>query len=131
VLADRSAGGLTPAAWAARAAQAYEDFQADAIIAEANQGGEMVRAVLAQAGANLPVMLVHASRGKLARAAPAATLYEQGRIHHIGCCPELEDQMCQYDGSISGKSPDRMDALVWALADLFAPRRAIPRIRPV
>ena len=131
VLADRSAGGLSPAAWAARTAQAYEDFQADAIIAEANQGGEMVRAVLAQAGANLPVMLVHASRGKLARAAPAATLYEQGRIHHIGCCPELEDQMCQYDGSISGKSPDRMDALVWALADLFAPRRAIPRIRPV
>ena len=79
VLADRSAGGLSPAAWAARAAEAYEDFQADAIIAEANQGGEMVRAVLAQAGAHLPVLLVQASRGKLARAAPAAALYEQGR----------------------------------------------------
>jgi phage terminase large subunit-like protein len=130
VLADRSAGGLSPAAWASRAAQAYEDFRADAIIAEANQGGEMVRAVLAQAGTNLPVMLVHATRGKLARAAPAATLYEQGRIHHIGCFPELEDQMCQYDGSVAGKSPDRMDALVWALADLFA-ARAAPRIRPV
>jgi phage terminase large subunit-like protein len=130
VLADRSAGGLSPAAWAARAAQAYEDFQADAIIAEANQGGEMVRAILVQAGAHLPVTLVHASRGKLARAAPAAALYEQGRVHHIGGFPELEDQMCQYDGSVSGKSPDRMDALVWALADLFAPR-AVPRIRPV
>jgi phage terminase large subunit-like protein len=130
VLADRSAGGLSPAAWAARTAQAYEDFQADAIIAEANQGGEMVRAVLRQAGANLPVTLVHASRGKLARAAPAAALYEQGRIHHAGCFPELEDQMCQYDGNASGKSPDRMDALVWALADLFAVRAA-PRIRPV
>jgi phage terminase large subunit-like protein len=129
VVADRSAGGLSPAAWAARAAQAYEDFQADAIIAEANQGGEMVRAILVQAGAHLPVTLVHASRGKLARAAPAAALYEQGRVHHIGGFPELEDQMCQYDGS-GAASPDRMDALVWALADLFAPR-AMPRIRPV
>ena len=130
VLADRSAGGLSPAAWAARAAQAYEDFQADAIIAEANQGGEMVRAVLRQAQANLPVTLVHASRGKLARAAPAAALYEQGKVHHRGCFPELEDQMCQYDGSGS-KSPDRMDALVWALADLFGPGPRDPKIRSV
>ena len=130
VLADRSASGLSPAAWAARAAQAYEDFQADAIIAEANQGGEMVRAVLAQAGAHLPIRLVHASRGKLARAAPAAALYEQGRVHHIGAFAELEDQMCQYDGS-GGKSPDRMDALVWALADLFGARPREPKIRSV
>lgn len=128
VLADRSAGGLTPAAWAARAAEAYEEFQADAIIAEANQGGEMVRAVLAQAGANLPVRLVHATRAKAVRAQPAAALYEQGRIHHAGAFPELEDQMCQYDGT-RAISPDRLDALVWALADLFgnAPRR--PRVR--
>ena len=130
VLADRSAGGLSPAGWAARVAQAYEDFEADAIIAEANQGGEMVRAVLAQAGSNLPIRLVHASRGKLARAAPAATLYEQGRVHHIGGFAELEDQMCQYDGSGS-KSPDRMDALVWALADLFGPGPRDPKIRSV
>jgi len=128
VLADRTATGLSPIAWAARAAQLYEDFQADAIIAEANQGGEMVRTVLQQAGANLPVLLVHASRGKLARAAPAAALYEQGRIHHIGSYPELEDEMCQYDGS-GTKSPDRMDALVWALADLFATKTRDPRIR--
>ncbi len=128
VLADRSAAGLSPAAWAARAAQAYEDFQADAIIAEANQGGEMVREVLRQAGAHLPVTLVHATRGKLTRAAPAAALYEQGRVHHIGGLAELEDQMCQYDGSGAG-SPDRMDALVWALADLFGPRPPDPRIR--
>jgi len=128
VLADRSAGGLSPAAWAARAAEDYEDFQADAIIAEANQGGEMVRAVLAQASAHLPVTLVHSSRGKLVRAAPAATLYEQGRVHHIGGFAELEDQMCQYDGS-SAKSFDRMDALVWALADLFERRPRDPKIR--
>ena len=86
--------------------------------------------MLCQAGAHLPVLLVHASRGKLARAAPAATLYEQGRIHHIGCFPDLEDQMCQYEGGAM-KSPNRMDALVWALADLFAARRGAPRIRPV
>jgi phage terminase large subunit-like protein len=130
VVADRSAAGLSPAAWAARAAQAYEDFQADAIIAEANQGGEMVRAVLAQAGAHLPVTLVHATRNKMVRAAPAAALYEQGRVHHIGAFPELEDKMCQYDGS-STLSPDRMDALVWALAALFEKTPCDPRIRPV
>lgn len=128
VLADRSAGGLSPAAWAARAAALYEEFEADAIIAEANQGGEMVRAVLAQAGANLPVRLVHATRGKIVRAQPAATLYERGRIHHVGVMPELEDQMCQYDGSAAA-SPDRLDALVWALADLFETRPRNPRVR--
>lgn len=133
VLADLSAGGLTPAGWAARAVTAFQDFAADAIIAEANQGGEMVRSVLHQADPDVPVKLVHASRGKLARAAPCAALYEAGRVHHAGRFAELEDQMCHYDGVSSGrggsKSPDRMDALVWALADLFARRRAAPRIR--
>jgi len=129
VLADRSAGSLTPAGWAARVCQAYADFEADAIIAEANQGGEMVKSVLQQADANAPVTLVHATRGKLTRAAPAAALYEAGRVHHAGCFAELEDQMCHYDGSKSAQSPDRMDALVWALADLFGSRRADPKIR--
>ena len=128
VLADLSAGGLTPAGWAARAITAFADFEADAIIAEANQGGEMVRSVLHQADPDAPVTLVHASRGKLARAAPFAALYEAGRVHHAGRFAELEDQMCHYDGQ-AGKSPDRMDALVWALADLFGTRRAAPRIR--
>ena len=72
--------------------------------------------------------LVHASRGKITRAAPVAALYEAGRVHHRGAFPELEDQMCSYDGS-GCKSPDRMDALVWALADLFESKRANPRIR--
>jgi phage terminase large subunit-like protein len=129
VLADRSAGSLTPAAWAARVMQAYADFEADAIIAEANQGGEMVRNVLQQADAAAPIALVHATRGKITRAAPAAALYEAGRIHHAGCFAELEDQMCHYDGCRGAKSPDRMDALVWALADLFASRRGDPKIR--
>jgi phage terminase large subunit-like protein len=113
--------------------QACADFEADAVIAEANQGGEMVRSVLQQAGAaaeaGVAVRLVHATRGKLTRAAPAAALYEAGRVHHNGGFAELEDQMCHYDGSMSAKSPDRMDALVWALADLFGARRADPRIR--
>jgi len=130
VLADWSAGGLSPAGWAARVAEAYAHFEADAIIAEANQGGEMVASVLRQAGGDVPVTLVHASRGKLARAAPFAALYEAGRVHHVGAFPVLEDQMCHYDGRRGARSPDRMDALVWALADLFG-ARAAPRIRKI
>jgi phage terminase large subunit-like protein len=134
VLADHSQGGLTPAGWAARVMQAFADFEADVIVAEANQGGEMVRSVLQQADPNapahlLPIRLVHASRGKITRAQPAAALYEAGRIHHAGLFAALEDQMCHYDGTRGGKSPDRMDALVWALAELFEGKRANPRIR--
>ncbi len=130
VLADLSAGGLSPAGWAARVMDGFAQFEADTIIAEANQGGEMVRSVLQQAGVDAPVKLVHASRGKLTRAAPYAALYERGRIHHTGAFPELEDQMCHYDGQkTSRKSPDRMDALVWALAALFAMPRRDPRVR--
>jgi phage terminase large subunit-like protein len=129
VLADLSLGGLTPAGWAARVMTAFADFQADAIIAEANQGGDMVKSVLQQGETNAPVKLVHASRGKIARAAPFAALYEAGRVHHAGRFAELEDQMCHYDGSKTIKSPDRMDALVWALADLADFKRAAPRIR--
>jgi phage terminase large subunit-like protein len=128
VLADLSAGGLTPNQWAARVADAFAAHEADAVIAEANQGGDMVKAVLLEAAPDLPVTLVHATRGKQTRATPIAALYEAGRIHHVGALPELEDQLCQYDGT--GASPDRMDALVWALADLFPPvRRMKPKIR--
>jgi len=127
VLGDLSAGGLTPNAWATRVADTFEHWKADTIIAEANQGGEMVKSVLQQAAPNLPVRLVHATRDKVTRATPIAALYEQNRIHHAGNFAELEDQMCQYDGE--GKSPDRMDALVWALTHLFGVKRAEPRIR--
>lgn len=129
VLADYSQGSLTPAAWAARVMQAFADFEADMIVAEANQGGEMVKSVLHQAEPDAPVKLVHASRGKITRAQPAAALYEAGRIHHAGLFASLEDQMCHYDGRRGASSPDRMDALVWALAELFEGRRAVPRIR--
>jgi phage terminase large subunit-like protein len=128
VLADASAANLTPAAWAGRVAETYAHWQADGIVAEANQGGEMVKQVLLDALSNAPVKLVHASRDKITRASPAAALYEQGRVHHVGAFPELEDQMCDYDGT--GASPDRMDALVWALAALFPVRRpGVPNVR--
>jgi phage terminase large subunit-like protein len=130
VLADRSKGKLTPAQWASHAIDAFEEFQADRIVAEANQGGEMIRTMLLRELSTAPVKLVHASRDKRTRAAPMAALYERGLVHHIGVMPELEDQMCQYDGT--GKSPDCMDALVWALTELFPlERRAEPNIRVV
>ncbi len=128
VLADCSAAGLSPAQWARRVIDAFEKYDADAIVAEANQGGDMVKAVLLQELPDAPVTLVHATRGKRVRAEPIAHLYENGRVHHIGAFAELEDQMCQYDGA--GASPDRMDALVWALADLFPQQRAgNPKVR--
>ena len=127
VLADRSVAGLSAAGWAAAVADAFLAHQADSIVAEANQGGDMVRQVLVDALPNAPVRLVHATRDKRTRAMPAAALYEQGRIHHLGALAELEDQMVTYDGH--GKSPDRLDALVWALAELFPLRRVNPKVR--
>jgi phage terminase large subunit-like protein len=117
VLADRSQGGLTAARWARLALETFEEFKADGIVAEANQGGEMVRSVLQQQTPNAPVKLVFAARDKRSRAQPIGSLYERGLIHHAGYFAELEDQMCQFDGT--GPSPDRMDALVWALSELF------------
>jgi phage terminase large subunit-like protein len=127
VLADRSIGGLTPLQWANEVNRACIDYEADLIVAESNQGGDMVRQTLRNANCDALVKLVHAKHGKRLRAEPYTTLYEQGRIHHAGCFAELEDQMCAWDGK--GESPDRMDALVHALAELF-PRqvKAVPRI---
>lgn len=119
VLADRS-GRHKPDAWARRAVEAYHEFKADRIIAEGNQGGEMVSHVLGTVQANLPIRIVHASRGKAARAEPIAALYEQGRISHVGALPQLEDQLCTW--TPGDASPDRLDALVWALTELFLGR---------
>lgn len=126
VLADRSKGQVKPADWAARVVTAFEMFEADRVVAEVNQGGEMVESVLRQVAPDLPVTKVRASRGKMVRAEPIAALYEQGRVAHCGFFAALEDQMCAYAGH--GKSPDRMDALVWALTDLLRPI-ADPMIR--
>lgn len=129
ILADYSMGGLTAAGWAARVADAYEHFQADTIVAEANQGGDMVRQVLVDVLPNVPVRLVHATRDKHTRAMPSAALYEQNRIHHVGAFAELEDQMVTFDGT--GKSPDRLDALVWGLHHLFPVKRGKPKVRKI
>lgn len=120
VLADRSVRGA-PDEWARKAVALYREFDADRIIAEKNQGGEMVEAVIRAADRNVPVTLVHASKGKVVRAEPISALYEQGRVHHIGRFDELEDQMCifSHDYDRRNGSPDRMDALVWGLSFLF------------
>jgi phage terminase large subunit-like protein len=119
VLADASVQGLRPQGWARRAMSLAEDLDADAVVAEANNGGEMVRSVLQAAGATTPVKLVRASRGKRARAEPIAALYAQGVVTHAAAFPALEDEMCAFGASGFSGSPDRVDALVWALSDLM------------
>ncbi|HEX8383365.1 MAG TPA: terminase family protein [Sphingomonas sp.] len=133
VLEDASVAGLTPEGWADRVAACAERWGADRVVAEKNQGGEMVMSVLRAADKALPVKLVHASRGKVARAEPVMTLYESGRVSHAGRFPALEDELCGlrvgggYEGP--GRSPDRADACVWALTALLGGRRAVAGIR--
>ena len=121
ILADLTMYAVTPNAWAAAVTVAAKEFGADRVVAEVNQGGEMVEAVLRQHSALLSYKGVRATRGKSARAEPVAALYEQGRVFHLGGLRELEDQMCQMSlAGFSGRgSPDRVDALVWALTDLM------------
>jgi phage terminase large subunit-like protein len=121
VLEDYSCN-LSPEGWARRVSEAYSAHDADRVVAERNFGGAMVEAVLRASNKSLPVKVVTASRGKIARAEPIAALYEQGRVSHIGALPALEDQMCGMTPSGyvgSSKSPDRADALVWALSELM------------
>jgi phage terminase large subunit-like protein len=122
VLEDASLKG-TPEDWAKQAVKMYRKWSADKIIAEKNQGGEMVSSVIRAQDRSVPVELVHASRGKVVRAEPISTLYEQGRVHHVGMFPKLEDQMCEFSidnvRNSSTGSPDRVDALVWGLTKLF------------
>jgi phage terminase large subunit-like protein len=115
VLGDLSIQG-SPLSWAQAAVAAYHTFKADRIVAEANNGGEMVELTIRQVDSGVPVKLVHASRGKQTRAEPVAAIYEQGRIHHMGRFDALEDEMCLW---VPGDpSPNRMDALVWAFTEL-------------
>jgi predicted phage terminase large subunit-like protein len=117
VLEDLS-GKYSPTAWATKAVAAYKKHEADRIVAEANQGGAMVETTLRAVDRSIPVRLVHASRGKITRAEPVSALYEQNRVHHAGCFPELEDELCSFEPG-STDSPDRLDALVWAVTDLM------------
>lgn len=108
-----------PKGWATKAIAAYKQFNADRIVGETNNGGEMVEETIHNVDPNVPFTAVHASRGKITRAEPISALYEQHRVHHVGVLPALEDQMCDYDPAIATFSPDRMDAAVWAATELI------------
>lgn len=130
VLDDKTIRG-TPDEWGRAAVSAYHTYQCDRIVAEANQGGDMVRHTLMTVDRNAPIKLVHASRGKRTRAEPVAALYEQGKVHHVGYLSALEDQMCNWVPDLSD-SPDRLDALVWALTELMIDgARQAPPVVPV
>ena len=133
VLGDHSVGGLSPDGWARAVAAAAEACGADRVVAEANQGGEMVRSVLQAADCALPVRLVHARRGKAARAEPVAALFENGRAKFAGVFPQLEDELCALTigGGYAGptRSPDRADAMVWAMTELMLRGKGRPAVR--
>lgn len=133
VLGDHSIRAAKPSQWAARAVAAYHAAEADLLVAEVNQGGDMVQSVIATVDDTVNVKPVRATRGKWRRAEPVAALYEQGRVAHCGILAALEDEMCDFglDGLSSGRSPDRLDALVWAVAELIAERPGRPRVRGV
>lgn len=116
ILSDDSVQG-SPKAWASAGVAAYHKFQADSLIAEDNNGGEMVEVTIETIPHAPPVKRIHASRGKQTRAEPISMLYEQGKVHHVGAFPKLEDEMCSW---VPGDpSPNRMDALVWTLTELM------------
>ena len=128
VLADLS-GRMSPEKWARTAVSAFEGYKADRIVAEQNFGGAMVESTIRSIHAHVAIRMVVASRGKQVRAEPIAAFYEQHRVHHVGEFATLEDQMTSWDPSANGPSPDRVDALVWALTDLMG-QRAPMKIHP-
>lgn len=116
ILADLTIKG-TPKQWATAAVTGYHSNQADRVIGEVNNGGDMVESTVKTIDKDIPFKQVHASKGKYTRAEPVSALYEQGRIHHVGFFPDLEDQLCEWvPGDVS---PDRLDALVWAITELM------------
>ncbi|OQW72317.1 MAG: ATP-binding protein [Proteobacteria bacterium ST_bin13] len=133
VLEDASVSGASPEGWARAVALCADRHGADRVVAEKNNGGAMVKSVLAAADATMPITLVHASHGKVVRAEPVAALYESGRVRHFGAFPALEDELCGlitgggYEGP--GRSPDRADALVWGLSELMLRKKAVAAVR--
>ena len=130
VLADRSLKPAPPLAWARAAVTAFHEFQADAVVAEVNQGGDLVGEMLRQVDENVPVIAVHATRGKWLRAEPVAALYARGLVRHMADLGDLEDEMCAFgaNGLADGHSPDRLDALVWGVTELML-KKGVPRVR--
>ncbi len=130
VMEDATMERARPAEWAARAVALYHRLEADALVVEVNQGGEMAAAVVNEVDPSVPVTQVRATRGKYLRAEPVAALYEQGKVRHAAAFPRLEDEMADFGpgGLSNGRSPDRLDALVWAIASLRA-KGGEPRVR--
>lgn len=126
VLEDLSVRGAQPMDWMGRAVNAYHKWRADSIVAEVNNGGDLIEELCKVVDKTVKYKAVHASRGKFTRAEPVAGLYEQFRIHHYGIFKLLEEQMRTYSPVTAQKSPDRMDALVWALTELFLQKNAAP-----
>ena len=133
VIADETVTKASPLKWARAAVAAYHRFEADRIVVEVNQGGEMVETLIRQVDASVAIRPVRATRGKYIRAEPVAALYEQGRVRHVGALPLLEDELCDFGpgGLSTNKSPDRLDALVWALTDLMLNTGAAPSVRAI
>jgi phage terminase large subunit-like protein len=131
VIGDRTIQGRDPATWAKAAVAAYHDYAADTIVVETNQGGDLLVQTFKSIDAMVPVKKVYASRGKWVRAEPVSALYNEGRVAHVGEFPELERQMCDFgaDGLSQGRSPDRLDALVWAITELMLAPRHHPTVR--
>lgn len=115
---DDLSGVYSPAQWAARALEAFDHWEADYIIGEVNNGGDLVERNVQAERQGAPFKAVHASRGKATRADPISTLYEKGRVHHVGTFSKLEDQQCGWDPANDETSPDRVDALVWGITAL-------------
>ncbi|ADM09667.1 Phage DNA Packaging Protein [Parvularcula bermudensis HTCC2503] len=132
ILHDGSLAGASPRAWAEAVVTLASRFEADRVVAEVNQGGDLVEEMLRLADPNLSYRSVRATRGKIVRAEPVAALYEQGRVKHAAPFPVLEDQMIGFSGQGGQGSPDRLDALVWAVTDLLlTPRPSFPSIRTI
>ena len=131
VLADRSTRGQLPLDWARQVVSAYREFSGDCIVAEVNQGGDLVENLLHQVDHRLPIKKVHATRGKWVRAEPISALYGRALVSHVGGHDKLEDQLCDFgpNGLSSGRSPDRLDALVWAVTELMLGGVPEPKVR--
>lgn len=127
VVDDATVQGLTPEKWARAVVETYHKWGASCLVAEVNQGGEMVQSVIRSADPTIPVKMVRATKGKYVRAEPVAALYEQGKVRHAGAFPALEDQQCNFTlaGLPGGGSPDNLDALVWAITELNGPAGSI------
>lgn len=130
VLADHT-DQYSPAEWARKVIELYNEYEADRIVAEKNQGGDLVRHTIHTEDDNVPVRLVFASRGKFARAEPVSALYEQHKVHHVRGLSQLEDQLVQYEPLGKLGSPDRLDALVWAITDLMLGGKIKPELKMI